>query len=293
MNHEQKLILYSHMDELAHGQAPSVIPIMVATDYVDFAEVGSNAANAKDIVAIGSAFLMRYRGKNFMVTALHVMENERPKGEVIALINNKSVFLESLDFLTYDGLDIAVAELNSEFLSAQGVVDPPFIETDQEIPPGGLGRYIVFGYPGSNKNRIRIRGESVSCNVTQCHISLELYPGELHIPDLAASICFKHDEKTTVNSSGVKLGSMPPLHGMSGGPVFQMHFDAELKTVPPSRLELAGMLCRKKRIEHHGREASLALVAIPASSICIFINTIFFPTQSYFGTGSDAQEGSR
>jgi hypothetical protein len=211
-------------DRLAVAAAvclPSVRPLIVPSD-------------AKEATPIGSATLLWWRGKRYVVTAAHVIEPYKDRG---CLLTTKTTFvpMPTLWRLTAapggnrnaDTFDFAFAEIDDEcaarldgceFLSASRVES-----TRQTVLDGNTGEtFVVYGYP---QNRVivdyRIRGTRVEAlGYFSCWATESSYAPTKLSPDTHVMLHCPQNRSRDVGDR--HFGPTRMLSGMSGGGMFRI-----------------------------------------------------------------------
>ncbi|MBW9335680.1 hypothetical protein FEE59_19385 [Herbaspirillum sp. RU 5E] len=247
---ESALKLYQTIDGTVANIRPTVVPLYSRDEGTKIAGTG-----------FGSAFILHVDDQLYLVTAMHVLsewyELIRLNKPVVGFINDKACVMHKLEFLTSKEFDLAVALLSEAWLDEAGVSDIRAIPLLQDIQNVPTGVYLAMGCPSS---RNVIRPEYNKHNRTVHSLTVSPAPTP-KASGIANGLGFGYDPKNSVNSEGKNLGGRVDLHGMSGGPVFELAFSAHLGGTIPM---LTGVLCEWHEIERK-------IVASPLEAVLVLI----------------------
>lgn len=236
------------IDELIIAWSPTIVPLYHKPDPL------------KEMIAsFGTAVTLVHEGRFFLATALHVVQEMRNYDFTVGVMNGQSVLIRHLIFVYSKEHDVAVAELTPEWSAREkleSIKANPLIRNDDWVP---IGQCPLIGFPAS-KNKIQPRyGELnrhlFSINATRCE------PQQSGIKD---GLWFSYDPKKAVNSQNINPGGKPPLHGMSGGPAYEVAINP---VTQQTSLALSGILCEWKKAES-------AVVAAPLSAVADLITQL-------------------
>jgi hypothetical protein len=198
------------IDELVKRWGQLVIPFF-----------SSNPKSKTGAIGFGSGFLVRFSGKHYLVSALHVINDALAHGTVVLNIKGKGIVLENLEFFIDSDNDIAAAPID-EFLIRNGINSVPAVELDNEkssFEP--LGFHLLMGYPGT-KNKLDTKWNKVDRKLYS--ITAEICSAEPEVnTEISDHVLFNFDPKNQVDSNLKPAGKPPQLYGMSGGPAFEIH----------------------------------------------------------------------
>lgn len=248
---EFDLSFYKTIDKTVGNIRPTVVPLYSRDE-------GKKTTGR----GFGSAFILYVKDKLYLVTAIHVLiewhQLIKLNKPVVGFINDKACAMHKLEFLTSEEFDLAVAMLSDAWLDEAGLTDiraVPLLNNAQCVP---TGIYLAMGCP-SSQNIIRPEYNKHHRTVHSLTVSPVTMP---EASKISFGLGFRYDPKCSVNSEGVNLGGRVDLHGMSGGPVFELVFSAHLAGTVPM---LVGVLCEwhetEKKIVAAPLEAVVALIA--------------------------------
>jgi len=163
---------------------------------------------------VGTGFLATYGGQVYLITAKHVIDLAFGHKQVAMKVANQLVFLHGIFFASDSESDIAVTLLPTHWLESYHIkfLYMPRLELLSSVYES-TGQYVLVGFPAS-KNKLDVRWQemdtmvvSISANLNQGLIgSLSKIPDPLYV---------NYDHKAYGRN-------MPALHGMSGGPLFEV-----------------------------------------------------------------------
>ncbi len=196
-------------------------------------------------VQYGSATCLRYKGKRFICTARHCLEEESP-----AYVQGRSRNFIPLNllFCAVPNYDVAVAALPDEFVTEMNVGGFIGLRGVRLIDPGApfyLGA--AFGWPATKSRSIRGTPDVEITPMTICNALEFGWPSVL--------LTF---EKKNMEFLDGRVSTAPDPNGMSGGPIFSHPIGV------PAKTELCGIGTRwnspKRQIE--GTDIRVVLKAI-------------------------------
>ncbi|WP_288392037.1 hypothetical protein [uncultured Herbaspirillum sp.] len=245
------LNFYQTIDQTVANIRPTVVPLYSRDEGAKIAGTG-----------FGSAFIVLVEHQLYLVTAMHVLiewhELIRLNKLVVGFINDKPCAMHKLEFLTSEEFDLAVALLSDAWLDEANISGIRAIPLLDDVQGTSTELYLAMGCP-SSKNIIRPEYNKHNRTVHSLTVSPAPPPEASRIPH---GLGFEYDPKRSVNSEGKNLGGHVDLHGMSGGPVFELVFSARLGGTVPM---LSGVLCewheKDRKIVASPLEAMLVLIA--------------------------------
>lgn len=174
----------------------------------------------EDLELAGSAFVVQYKGRLFLVTAKHVVDYANKKDYVIAVINGVSVFLNGRGYKKSDADDLVVFPIDKfhapqELKKVKGirVFDGNSVGVESPIR-------IMIGFPSSVNGICRKYGKF------ERKVRARSFVPSFSEKPLATKIKnfvrYSYDHEDYVNSLGEKVNPTE-LYGCSGGPVLSVY----------------------------------------------------------------------
>lgn len=187
----------------------------------------------------GSGFLVAFEGRIFLVTALHVLGDERDGRHIY--ICGRHAALENKLALVDRKNDIAAFYLPDKWLVGLGVARLKSIPIPDDLPLDNDLITLAWGFPAT-KNKIAPRHGRTDLR----SISVTLGPQRSDVLNRQVGIekplTFHFNRKEVSDSHLRSIGFAPDLHGMSGGPVVALvtRTNSEVDHYMP---KLMGVLC--------------------------------------------------
>jgi hypothetical protein len=214
--------------------------------------VADNKINGK-FNCFGSGFIISRKGRQFIVTAAHVVKEIKKMNEPIQLltiVNGTQLDISWGCFIINDVSDLAVMPINR-------VVDMRAINVDaNEFSVEETG--VAYGFPATINKLGRFNKSSIIMVISTC---MERQTGEENY--------YHYDRKKMLNNLGEKKGNSPDLHGMSGGPLLNIHCNNDLGVT----FSLAGIITRQE-------PQNKLLVVKKAEQLVHFLDRVFFDFES-------------
>jgi hypothetical protein len=213
---------------------------------------------------IGTCFGIAYRGRKFLVTAAHVMDNHREAQLAVGV--STGMYSIVGDFFTVktpqvgrdeDPFDFAWQELNSEDAKNFEVIASDDIDISN-VPPSDKKAYTAIGYPLSKNKKIR-PNERQQRNITPKRVQYSDFRVDAveyfkhRGMTLETHIAIKRDNRA-IDADG-REGNTIGLKGMSGGPLIDIGLRAPDGQLSPQKV--AGIL-----IEHNDKETIIVAVRL-------------------------------
>lgn len=201
-------------------------------------------------VIFGTGFFVNWKSLFVLVTAAHVLETAHRYGVVTLNVNGRGVLLQNKKFKTFEDSDIAVTAFDFAELQEAGVGKVKVIPlaTDRSGQTA-LPRFVAMGFP-ETQNRLNTAYNKLD---RTSHI-FSLFPASEHqtskslVPNPLLLEYEPSQMKPGVNRP--KDSTPPDIHGVSGGPLFQLYAterhvyqeDGDMALGVHVGLELAGIL---------------------------------------------------
>lgn len=241
-------VYFPVVEQLVHRCSVGVTPILV------------NNWRIPKWESVGTGFVLMDEGNAYLVTASHVLDCAFQHKQVVANIFGKPVHLHGLYFASDPELDVSVTLLPRSWLNSYGVFEM-YAPSALKLPPDyeGTGQYVICGFPNS-MNRIDHRWSSDSPQAAWI-TALRATPN-ITSSSIPSPLCLSYDPKAF--RGGAR--NPPALHGMSGGPVWEIIS----RRMPDSKIGLSlypkGVLC-----EWHKRQRTI--IASTIDSVAMTIRT--------------------
>jgi len=192
----------------------------------------------------GSGFVARVRGKHWLVTALHVVDDAIRADACVFSLCGKGVVLEHMAFFPDKANDLAFAPLE-RILMQHRFARVPAIDLDAEDDgTAEVGYHLLMGYPAS-KNRLDLKFDELERRLHS--VTAERIQ---HQEDIATNVrepvFFRYDQKAQVDSFFHPL-QPPGLHGMSGGPALELRASRFFGNEYRFHIKLSGVLLEWKK----------------------------------------------
>lgn len=173
-------------------------------------------------IVFGSGFMTTYRGKYFLVTAKHVLDDVMRHGTCAINVNGHVLLLEDLRFTIDHDNDLAFAPIEEALF--RNKVERVFVI---DLTPGSpvresLGYHLLMGYPAT-KNKLDPRWGKVD----RMLLSITAKKNEakhLWVKNISDPVVFDYDPKKQFDSASQPAGQPPQPYGMSGGPALEVRF---------------------------------------------------------------------
>lgn len=178
---------------------------------------GTAAANG-----FGSGFLITHPKGVVLATAEHVAREAAKEKIVFLRIGNQMLSLEKQNFVVERSIDVAVSLFTFEQLEREGVgaLSPIKLESRTRLGVSS-GAYAVIGCPSSRQKldqRFR-RKYSTAHSMTLTAAKIDRFDGT----DIPAPLLLDYDPDEMLIGANMPADGKPfDLHGMSGGPVFEI-----------------------------------------------------------------------
>lgn len=213
----------------------------------------------------GSGFIASYRGVPFLVTAKHVIEQALEEDCCVINVDGRGIILENLPFHIDRGNDLAFTPMDRIFNEA-GLATVQTIDLERgDDGSEAWGYHLLLGYPGT-KNKLerewgKVNRQLLSLTLEPAHTEKEVNS------DIEDPILFDFHPKQQVDSFFNRVQQPPDLHGMSGGPTFELRMIIPFKGQLNFHMRLSGVL-----VEQHPRQG--VIVAATAKSLVRAIENI-------------------
>ncbi|WP_156481305.1 hypothetical protein [Herbaspirillum rubrisubalbicans] len=235
---------------------------------------------------IGTAFLLSVGDENiFLITALHVLDDAQ-NGYTFGIVNEKVFDLRELSFFTDKSRDLACARLTGTWLRKHHIECAQCIHFGAEPFMTRLGMYAMLGFPATKKNRFSIRNKRPEIERTRALLTGFIDQEKARSSDGSYWLPLEHNRKKLTDTSGVRRGGHPELHGFSGGPVLKASwrpilFPHAVGSSMVLDLELIGMVSHKRKLglkSGHQPKIQKSVMTLRASEIEKFIVRTFLVT---------------
>ncbi|WP_377161076.1 hypothetical protein ACFJIX_14185 [Roseateles sp. UC29_93] len=190
--------------------------------------------------SIGTGFVAEVKGQIVLVSSLHVMHQLQASKAHIAVIRGKSLHLSGLSARQSRVQDVAVIMTPPDWQAAHlpervnvaqvGLRRPDMLST---------GVFLCMGYPVTKNTLQAFHGK------TQRHLhclSLREAPPGRVVTTIPNALVLDYDPKKTLTTDGQPAGSPVRLHGMSGGPCFEVLLGQEVDGRPRLSLSIVGVI---------------------------------------------------
>ena len=196
------------VDEMVEKWGDILVPIYTEKEF-----------HNDSIFLLGTGFLVSFEGVIYLVTALHVLDEQEGKTLIIR-IGDKGAVLSKMEFLVSREHDIAISKLNKSWADEHGIGKVKAIPIDdKKADYSPLGRYFLIGFPGK-KNILHLRHGNRNWNIqgTSFIRKIDKPQSKSHVDD---PIAFEFDKKNAIYTDG-KKANPPNFNGNSGGPILEL-----------------------------------------------------------------------
>lgn len=231
------------IDQLAERWHTALVPFFGK-------EANSPKGSTKGVI-FGTGFFINWNSSLVLVTAAHVIETARNYSVVILNVNGHGVLLSNRKFRVFEDSDIAISIFDFNELQQAGVgkikVIP--IATDRSGQEA-MSRYVGMGFPAT-QNQLNTAYKKLD----RTSLIFSLFPAakgqssETLVPNPLLLEYEPLRMKPGVNRP--KNSTPPDIHGVSGGPVFQLFAFEKPDHGIHIGLELAGILVEWRTEEQH------------------------------------------
>ena len=239
------------IDQLAERWHTALVPFFGK-------EANSPKGSTKGVI-FGTGFFVSWNSSFVLVTAAHVIETARNYSVVILNVNGYGVPLSNRKFRIFEDSDIAISMFDVNELQQAGVgkikVIPIATDRSGQV---AMSRYVGMGFPAT-QNQLNTAYKKLD----RTSLIFSLFPaakGQRSKTLVPNPLLLEYEPlrmKPGVNRP--KNSTPPDIHGVSGGPVFQLFaFERPDHSVVGDTdhsiqigLELAGILVEWRTEEKH------------------------------------------